>query len=213
MSDKSKWGYLAGIMDGDGHISITRSDCPTYKTRHGKIAYYPDTVRFGIVVAVSNTDVRLMKWLKNTFGGSYNGGKPFKDRPNWKPKYQWNVSGNENKERVLLAVLPYLVLKREQAIIALEFLRLRNEKVPEKRQELYERNIALNKRGKLVETNTSCSPNNGLKIESDLIGNNESEAAVTQLSTEGNIVYEKGFVVGLSDSEFENFVRNCSFVA
>jgi hypothetical protein len=120
-----------------------------------------------------------MKRLKELFGGAYNGGKPFRDHPNWKPKYQWNVSGNDNKEHVLLSVLPYLVLKREQAIIALEFLRLRDEKVPEKRQELYERNIVLNKRGRLVEANTSCDSEKESMIESDLIGNNESAPAVT----------------------------------
>jgi hypothetical protein len=181
MSDKAKWGYLAGMMDGDGHISITRSDCPTHKTRHGKIVRYTDPVRYGIVVAVSNTDIRLVKHLKEMFGGSYNGGKPFKGHPNWKPKYQWNVSGNQNKELVLLALLPYLILKREQAIIALEFLRLRNERVPEKRQELYERLAVLNKRGKLVEANTSCGSDEELKIESDLVGNSESEDQVTDL--------------------------------
>lgn len=179
MSDKAKWGYLAGLIDGEGHISITHSDKPTYRTQRGKEKLYPCPIRYGVIVAVSNTDIRLMKRLKEMFGGSYNGGKPFKNHPNWKPKYQWNVSGNENKELILLALLPYLVLKREQAIIALEFLRLRNEKAPEKRQELYERNIVLNKRGKLVETNTSSSPENGLKIESDLTRNSESADQVT----------------------------------
>lgn len=179
MSDKAKWGYLAGLIDGEGHISITRSDKPAFTTKRGKII--PCPIRYGIIVAVTNTDFRLMKRLKELFGGSYNGGKPFKGHPNWKPKYQWNVCSNKDKELVLLAVLPYLVLKREQAIIALEFIRLCNEKSPEKRQELYEKNIVLNKRGKLVEANTSCCPDNGQVIESDLIGNSESEGRVTDL--------------------------------
>ena len=179
MSDKAKWGYLAGLIDGEGHISITRSDKPEYRTQRGTMKLYPCPVRYGLVVAVSNTDIRLVKWLKETFGGSYNGGRPFKKHPNWKPKYQWNVCGNKDKELFLLALLPYLVLKREQAIIALEFVRLRNEKAPEKRQELYERNIVLNKRGKLVEANTSFGSDEELKIESDLIGNSESTPAVT----------------------------------
>ena len=181
MSDKAKWGYLAGLIDGEGHISITRSDKPEYRTQRGKMKLHPCPVRYGLVVAVTNTDIRLMKWLKEMFGGSYNGGKPFKGHPNWKPKYQWNVCGNKEKELILLALLPYLVLKREQAIIALEFARLRNEKAPEKRQELYERNIVLNKRGILVETNTSCGSEEEPKIESDLIGNSESEDQVTGL--------------------------------
>lgn len=180
MSDKAKWGYLAGLIDGEGHISITRSDKPAYRTQRGKEKLYPCPVRFGLVIGISNTDIRLMKRLKEMFGGSYSGGKPLKGHPNWKPKYQWTVNGNENKELILLAVLPYLVLKREQAINALEFIRLRDVKAPEKRQELYDRNIVLNKRGKLVETNTSCCPDNGQKIESDLIGNNESDTPVTE---------------------------------
>lgn len=179
MIDEVKWVYLAALVDGEGHISITRSDKPTYRTQRGKEKKYRCPVRYGVTVAVSNTDIRLMKKLEEVFGGSYNGGKPFKNHSNWKPKYQWNVCGNETKEMVLGSILPYLVLKQEQAKTALEFLKLKDKKVPEKRQELYERNISLNKRGKLVETNTSCNSEEELKIESELAGNSESDPMVT----------------------------------
>ena len=182
MIGEEKWIYLAALIDGEGHISITRSDKPTYRTQRGKEKKYRCPVRYGVTVAISNTDIRLMKKLEEIFGacGSYNGtGKPLKNHPTWKPKYQWNVCGNEIKEQVLVAILPYLVLKSKQAETALEFLRLRDQKVPAKRQELYEINISLNKRGKLVETNTSCDSTEESMIESELIGNNESAPMVT----------------------------------
>lgn len=181
MSDKAKWGYLAGLMDGEGHISISRSDKPKFRTQRGNGKQYPCPVRYGIAVAVSNTDVRLMNKLVELFGGSCNGGNSYKKHPRWKPKYQWNVNGNKNKELILLAVLPYLVLKREQAIVALAFIRLADEKAPEKRQLLYEQMITLNKRGILVETNTSCDSEQESVIESELAGNSESEDQVTDL--------------------------------
>ena len=156
MNDHARWGYLAGLLDGEGHITICRSDSPFYRTIKGVRTKRTGQARYGLVVAVSNTDIRLMNKLKSWFGGSYNGGKPFKNHPNWNPKYQWNVCGNKNKELILLAVMPYLVLKREQAKLALEYTRLAHQQVPEKRLELWKKITALNERGKPVETNTSC---------------------------------------------------------
>jgi len=175
MSDKATYGYLAGILDGEGHITITRG------TIKGRKVDGSDCVNYVCTVGVRNTDKRLMTWLQQRFGGNIYPNKPSKNRPNWKTSFNWQLFGNKNLELLLLAVLPYLQLKKEQANIALEFLRLRGERFPEKRQELCERIHQLNKRGVTVETNT-FEASSEVKIESVLIGNNERLPVVTQSS-------------------------------
>src|ERR1035438_1061932 len=112
MSDKAKYGYLAGIVDGEGTITICRSEYVAKKTGNPTIGY-------SVKVQVKNTDVRLMKWLKSRFGGEYysdNSKRP----SNWKDSYVW-FHASESKQELLLAILPYLIVKREQALVALEF--------------------------------------------------------------------------------------------
>lgn len=168
-------------FDGEGHITIARTDRPRIR-KNRKNQALDTAVRFSIVMAVTNTDARLMVWLEKYFGGkAYYNNKS--KNPNSKPKHRWHVMGREHQERILLGILPYLVLKREQALIALEFIRMNSEINPLKRQELYERMKPLNRRGKLVETNTTDSVEPVTEmIESDLVGDYESAPAVTQMA-------------------------------
>ena len=176
MSDKAMWGYVAGILDGEGTFTIGRSEYDNVKTgkyRHGQ-SYH--NIGFRAVISVKNTDERLVKWLKSRFGGQYYA----EEHPEttWKTSYRWHHCA-ENKEQFILAVLPYLILKKEQAKILLEFLRIEKwAKVPEERQGLYEKIVALNQRGKPVETNTQDSSHDEM-IESVLTGDSESTSVGT----------------------------------
>ena len=148
MSDKAVYAYTAAAIDGEGTITIGRSE---YEQTDRNGQKYP-SVGFRAVISVKNTDVRLMKWLQSRFGGQYY--REDNSEKKWKDSYQWCHCA-ENKEQFLLAILPYLVLKREQAKVLLEFLRIEKwAKAPTKRQELYEKIVALNRRGRPVETNT-----------------------------------------------------------
>ena len=73
----------------------------------------------------------------------------------------------------------YLVIKLEQAKIALEFAGMKSEQNPSKRLELHYTMKALNK-GESVTTNTPNASERDLdvKIESDLIGDYESGPGV-----------------------------------
>ncbi len=121
-----------------------------------------------------------MKWLLKTFGGTYylmNRNR----REHWKPCFMWMPKGAKNKETLLLSVLPYMIIKREQAVLALEFVRLNGERNPAKRLALYNKAALLNSR---VSPTTNMPDDSDLesKIESDLMGDHESELAVTQAS-------------------------------
>ncbi|MGH7750070.1 MAG: hypothetical protein ACREQ5_35685, partial [Candidatus Dormibacteria bacterium] len=122
-----------------------------------------------------------MKWLVKNVGGRFytrtaNG---YGKKPG-KIQYVWHPSGAKNREKFLLGILPYLVIKREQAEIALEFLRVGlYKKDPAIRKALVEKCIRLNRGEESVETNT-LNDSQESKRESGLIGDGESALAVTQ---------------------------------
>ena len=178
MSDKTKWSYLAGLLDGEGHIIIRRSKTKNKRYRKDGSFGVSHGVHYISTVGITNTNEKMMQWLKEHFGGNYYCKRSNEKQPTWKIAYDWYISNNKGKELLLLGVLPYLVIKRQQAILALSNIRLAEEHCPEKRQVLYEQSIALNKKGRTVETNTSNLDENQVKIESELISDDKSDPIV-----------------------------------
>jgi hypothetical protein len=186
MSDKAKYSYLAGIIDGEGCLTIGAG-------RKGTVTNYNS------VIMVVNTSEKLIKWLVHNFGGNYY--KSGRSVPNSKPAFIWRFLKHKDIELLLLAILPYLIIKREQALTLLEFVRLPRTAEPIVRQELHTKMSILNKRGlDSVTTNmqdlseykgvckcghpelhhTFVCPE--LKIESELIGDYESASGVIQIA-------------------------------
>jgi len=99
--------YAAGVFDGEGSVGTKRD------SNHSE---YPR-----IRANVGNTDPRLIAWFKDRFGGYVylNVRKP----PN-KPCYQWEVN-SRMAAAFLGSILPYLVIKRERAEIALQIAALK----------------------------------------------------------------------------------------
>lgn len=177
--EKAKIGYLAGLIDGEGTISIIRGTAPTVRKNRGDGTRVDNYRRYNAVIYIANTDRRLINWLISNFGGSYNI-YIHKNKPTWKDKLTWYVCGQKAKEHFLLALMPYLVIKREQAKVVLNFLRIVGEN-PQKRDDLYRQVLLLNQKGKSVTTNTlDLEPKRDSEIiESELIGDYESAPAVT----------------------------------
>lgn len=166
MSDKAKFSYLAGIVDGEGCLTI------------GAGRRQSGVVNYNSVVCVGNTDPRLIKWLHQNFGGKYYSvNKPSSQS---KTPYVWRLLKHKEQELLLLAILPYLIVKRERALILLEFVRLPRTADSSGRQTLFDKLTALNKRGIGVSTNTQDDSGEELKIESGLMGDHESDPVVTQ---------------------------------
>lgn len=109
MWQERELAYLAGIVDGEGSITITVSRQP----RFGYI-----TRRHRLLFQVSNCDRRLMDWLVLTFGG--NTSLTAADR---KGRRGWHWTSKQSSAGAILTdLLPYLKLKRRQAEVALAFL-------------------------------------------------------------------------------------------
>lgn len=100
--------YLAGIIDGEGCITILRR-------KHVERGQRP---RYALEVVVINTDVRLIEWLQARFGGSVNRRKIECDR--WADSFRWR-SSNLHSEAILRRVRPFLIIKAAQADLALKF--------------------------------------------------------------------------------------------
>lgn len=112
-SDPAKLAYIAGLIDGEGCIDIARRDGRLDKGRNNR------GIRHVLRVHISNTDVRILKWLVDTLGGSIHWVKP-------NPTKRHRLMGNwacagRNVELLLQAVAPYIVGKRDQVDIALAF--------------------------------------------------------------------------------------------
>lgn len=129
-------GYVAGVIDCDGSIFVS------YQSRY-------DTYR--LALNVSNTASELPGWFKGSFGGSVSHRKPRSDRHS--NEHVW-VAYNKAAENVIRLVLPYLIVKRRQALLALEFastLDLNTGRIPPSfkdiRRRVYEEMKALNMKG------------------------------------------------------------------
>lgn len=134
--------YTAGLVDGEGHISIGRS-LSRNKRRWEYSAH----------VGITNTNMLILTWCHRTTRlGSITPKE--KREQGWKAAFQWKLRSWEIPN-FLLEILPYLVAKRQQAELMLEFLQLSNkrgQRSPTLEQEvlreiIYEELIELNKRG------------------------------------------------------------------
>lgn len=103
------YARLAAYVDSDGTIGIAKQ--PGRKKWR--------TQRYVLRLVVSNTRRELPEWCLNTFNcGSIqsNHGKRFGD----KTLYHW-VVGSRDTVKLLEKIKPYLIIKREQADLGLEF--------------------------------------------------------------------------------------------
>ncbi len=116
-SKLSKYAYAAGIIDGEGSISVS-------KCNHRKGAANPG---YAITIDVAMKDGRVIDWLFGTFGGSVrqesNNPSCYRKSPDGRiykncTLYHWYIKCNKAAE-VLKRVLPFLKLKKRQAELAI----------------------------------------------------------------------------------------------
>jgi len=99
-TDDATLAYIAAMIDGEGSVQMYR----------GK--------RLSLCVYIYNTSLDLMKWLA-LVGGVY---VPRHTLPHRKQGYEWRVKGREDALALLMAVEPFMIIKKKQAHEAIEFL-------------------------------------------------------------------------------------------
>lgn len=102
MWKETELAYLAGIIDGEGsfYIGCTRS-------------------KFNSRLYVVNTDIKVIQWLKNTFGGLTYKRNSLKN-PQWKTRYEWIIE-KAKIDSFCKKIIPYLIIKKEHANIMIKF--------------------------------------------------------------------------------------------
>ena len=137
--------YLAGIIDGEGTISICDKRVQARKSkgiRKMVIRIYRARINFSTHVTVCNTDPRIMDWLIENFGGSISVSK--RQKENWKIKLTW-VMPTKLISTLLEAILPFLILKAEQAKLMIEARKTfdENQRALITSDEIYQRRLEI----------------------------------------------------------------------
>ncbi|KKM15745.1 hypothetical protein LCGC14_1692950 [marine sediment metagenome] len=103
--------YFAGLFDGEGCICIARAKQGWKNSRSKSPAYE-------LKVFIRMSDVRPIQIFKERFDGniSFQEYKPVNHRPT-----HCFYCSHTKAERVVKELLPYLIVKKEQAEVALEF--------------------------------------------------------------------------------------------
>ena len=134
-------GYLAGIVDGEGTISLGR----TLKRRDWG---------YSMQVAVTNTNLKLLNWCKNITNIGTIDKASERIGPKRKQVYSWRVA-YKDIPLFLMTIKTHLIIKKEQAELMLEYFEkcrgTSNNEVPDEililRSIIYEELRELNKKG------------------------------------------------------------------
>jgi hypothetical protein len=110
--DVATLAYLAGFFDGEGCIQITR-----IKDKRHLIggAYHQMNLE------TTQCNPAPLELMKQTFGGWV--ALKHTTASNRKPLYR-HMTSQRKAENMLKLLLPYLIVKKEEAIVALEFMSL-----------------------------------------------------------------------------------------
>lgn len=108
--DKVQRAYMAGIIDGEGSLSIHKQPSNTCRAGY----------RFRVSVCMTNTDYKLVMRMKNWFGGTVYLQK--QRHENRKPIWRWNLNSVHQCLYFLKQIEPYLFVKKKQARLCLDFL-------------------------------------------------------------------------------------------
>jgi len=108
--------YLAGAIDSDGTIGIKRSTYSMRVTKESKAPIFSERI------ALRQVTPEIPALLQKAFGGSLYMTKP--SLPGGRPLWSWAVT-DLRAVACLLAILPYLRVKKEQGKNCLALRRLK----------------------------------------------------------------------------------------
>ena len=101
--------YLAGFLDGEGTISIAR----IVDLKRGK--QYP---RYRAIFQIGNTVKAPLELFQNHYGGTVTSTK--RKKAQHLQFYVWRVLGGLELDKLLTDVVPFLIVKKEQAQLVIQ---------------------------------------------------------------------------------------------
>lgn len=108
--------YIAGIVDGEGYVGIKKS--AAYKCQGRKTPGYHARIQIRMV------DESAIQFVASILGGWYYPEKPHSQKG--KPLFCYQAS-DERAGKILGILLPYLRIKKNQALNILELRKLQSE--------------------------------------------------------------------------------------
>jgi len=106
--------YLAGIIDGEGTIRIGKSSPP--------IKYPNHNPKYYAAISIGMVDKKVIEIIVKKFGSKIRE----ECVPNRKKIYRWGTSGNKVVPNIIKQLLPYLIVKKEQAKLVIKFCEKQN---------------------------------------------------------------------------------------
>lgn len=133
--------YIAGIIDGEGTITVTSTNRKDQKRPYYKMC-----------VTICNTNMEMLHKVSETLGC---GNISYRDRenPNWKNVGQLSFSQSDSVS-ILQQIYKFLIIKKQQAEYGLKFLSLKTKQTEESVDTFQEQALlceliqGLNKRGR-----------------------------------------------------------------
>jgi hypothetical protein len=122
--------WLAGFFDGEGCIRISKS---------GRSNRDPATLYYRLEIEVVQKYVEPLTYFERAFGGNVH----VHERPDRTPVWAWRSGGDQAGE-ALQVMLPYLIVKKRQALVAVAFSARKPSSRTRRSNEFY----ALNERDK-----------------------------------------------------------------
>lgn len=115
------WAYLAGIIDGEGSIALVqRKPGSFFRANRGRYCYSRPDNSYQCYVTISNTDEKMIDWIRYTFEGSVY----FSRRREGNRKIQYTVSwqANDSVKWILENTIHFMLTKFDVADAILRFL-------------------------------------------------------------------------------------------
>lgn len=108
--------YIAGLIDGEGYIALLPSKQPEL---HNKS--FGPVVKLGMTGSISKM---IMDVLYAKYGGHLEYRERSKKNPKWKDVHYWILKSRRKVKIFLDDIEPYLLIKKEQAVLLQEFCTL-----------------------------------------------------------------------------------------
>lgn len=140
---ETDWAWLAGFIDGEGHLSIRRGYAEnTNVTRRRRTS--DNWIWYSARVSVHNTHIGAMQRAAPMMNGTLT--KRKRQAHNVLDIYTVEISARLKLQELLHRIVPFMIVKRDMALLILEFVRLPHGSGPLK-QEMYERSVILSQAG------------------------------------------------------------------
>ena len=132
--------YIAGFVDGEAYLGLIKKSCKTVT-----LGYIYKPV---IKIAQTKKQDRILYLLKDKYGGCLSKTRKHTN-PNQNDSAMWEVFNRPMVKKILEEIYPYLIVKKPQAKLLIEFVELGNSLTKKDSESLKKKERILNERTRI----------------------------------------------------------------